>query len=375
MKPRILLAVLLFLHACSPLTPREEKPEIFKPGEKHIVIMHPTEANLERFLFLFREGIFPLPEDYRIVGVYHSEGTYDYSRSEKFIREQNTKNIALMELDASMDPDKLFEKNELTDSFREIFSQSEGIIFFGGPDLPPATYHKQFNLLTVVTDPNRHYLELSFLFHLLGGYQDTTFVPLLEENPQYRILGICLGMQTMNVASGGTMIQDIPSEVYGKKYVEEVLAMDQNQQHRNYYTYYRSDPEVTTGIYHQIRIEPESRLSGLIPEPEVFPFVLSSHHQAVSKKGKGFRATAWSMDGKIVEAMEHEVYPNVIGIQFHPEIPSIFEPENKITFRPGEEAGYSFMDLYPGDKGLNFHRNFWAFIGATYHNGEFVISE
>ncbi len=368
MKPRILFAVLLFLQACSPLTPREEKPEIFKIGEKHIVIMHPTEANLERFLFLTREGIFPLPEEYRIVGVYHSEGAYDYSRSEKFIREQNTKNIALMELDASMDPDKLFEKNELTDSFREIFSQSEGILFFGGPDIPPATYNKQFNLLTVVTDPNRHYLELSFLFHLLGGYQDTAFVPLLSENPGFSILGICLGMQTMNVATGGTMIQDIPSEVYGKKYVEEVLAMDQNQQHRNYYTYYRMDPEVSTGVYHQIRIEPDSRLSNLIAGPEEFPFVLSSHHQALSKKGKGFRASAWCMEEKIVEAIDHKVFPNVVGIQFHPEVPSIYQPESKITFRPGGKAEYSFADLYPDEKGLNFHKNFWEFIGSMYAN-------
>jgi hypothetical protein len=62
----------------------------------------------------------------------------------------------------------------------------------------------------VITDPHRHYLELSFLFHLLGGFQDESFLPLLEERPEYPVLGICLGMQSMNVATGGDMIRIFP---------------------------------------------------------------------------------------------------------------------------------------------------------------------
>ncbi len=49
------------------------------------------------------------------------------------------------------------------------------------------------------------------------------------------------------------------------------------------------------------------------------PFVATAHHQAIAKLGAGLRVTATSLDGKIVEAVEHTRFANVLGIQFHPE--------------------------------------------------------
>ncbi len=56
------------------------------------------------------------------------------------------------------------------------------------------------------TDPGRHFFEVSFLFHLLGGSRNESFKPLLDENPGYMVTGFCLGMQSMNVATGGILI-------------------------------------------------------------------------------------------------------------------------------------------------------------------------
>lgn len=332
-------------------------------AEKYIVIMHPTVGNINTWLYLTSEGILPVEPGTGVLGVYSEQGAYDYSQTADFLKQEGLDNIKLMGIETPFDPHFLFAENANSGLFRKIFGMAGGIIFFGGPDIPPATYGREMSLLTVVTDPHRHYLELSFLYHLLGGYQDEDFVPLMEENRDLPVLGICLGMQTMNVATGGTMIQDIPFEVYGKTTVEQVLAMDADRQHRNYWSAYRTDPEVGARSFHRILTEPDSHMGTVLGRSDVPPYILSSHHQALDLIGKGFRVTAWSMDKKVAEAIEHTRYPNVIGIQFHPEVSSLYMEEEKITFRPGEEAEHSFMDLYPGELGEDFHRNFWRHTG------------
>lgn len=332
--------------------------------EKHIVIMHPTVANINTWQFLVSEGILPVDSGTKVLGVYSEHGAYDYSQTSDHIRDRGLEHVTLLAIEAAVDPLSIFTENVNSEIFREIFTMASAIMFFGGPDIPPAVYGQEMSLLTVVTDPERHYLELSFLYHLLGGYQDEEFVPLLDENPGLPILGICLGMQTMNVATGGTMIQDIPFEVYGKTTIEQVLAMDQNQQHRNYYSAYSADPLMAARSFHRIEVVDGSHLAAVQRGIDVNPYILSSHHQALDVLGKGFRVSAWCMDGKVPEAIEHERYPNVIGIQFHPEVRSLYNKDSKIKLRPGETAENSFIDLYPGPMGEDFHINFWNYFGA-----------
>lgn len=354
------------LYACHTPPAVESGKLAFIEGEKHILLMHPTVNNLATFNYLTSEGIFTLPDDYRVVGVYHAEGRYDYSLSADYIRDEGLDHIALLGLDQELDQTGLFRENALTGVFSDLFSQSKGVIFFGGPDIPPAVYGEETDLLTVITDPYRHFLELSFLFHLLGGYQNDAHQALLESDPHYRILGICLGMQTMNVATGGTLVQDIPTEVYSLTSVEQVLGMDADQQHRNYHTHYSLDQGITSYIYHRIRMEEGSLHARITGMTDVFPVVMSSHHQAADKIGKGFRVAAWSMDGTIVEALEHAAYPNVVGVQYHPELRFIYEPGTKVRHIPGGEPEHAYLDLWPGDKGENFHRDFWKHIGVMY---------
>lgn len=358
------LWLLLLLQACSPGT--QTTYPIFVEGQKHLVIIHPTVANLKTIQYLVQEGIFPMEEDLRIVGVYHQSAAYDYKLSKKFLKENNMGHVALLGLETPLRPDELFRENHLTDGFREIFQQAYGIIFMGGPDIPPSVYGKPTNLLTVITDPHRHYFELSFLFHLLGGSQNEAYVPFLEQRPHLPVLGICLGMQSMNVATGGTLIQDIPTEVYGKFTVEDLVTMDANRLHRNNFNHLRSDPDIVAYSFHEILIEPGSHMEQVAGSHTLTPGILSSHHQAVLDLGKDFRITAWCMDKKIVEAIEHTRFPHVIGVQFHPEVNALYQKDTKIGFVPGEPARESFLDLFPGNKGEDFHRSFWLHFASLH---------
>jgi putative glutamine amidotransferase len=235
----------------------------------------------------------------------------------------------------------------------------------GGPDIPPILYGQSAHLLTRVTDPYRHYLELSFLFHLLGGSQDMHWDPYLEENPEYLISGICLGMQSLHVATGGTMVQDIPTELYGTWKVEDILNMPDDQKHRTYFDLDRPDgPKPTSYHFHRIRIQKGSFLDGLVSGQESLePLVLSSHHQAVEKKSGAWKTSAHSMDGKIVEAMEHKRFPRVVGVQFHPEKPGIFDPAIKHTNPGGEES--SFFEKVEETTSFDFHLAYWNWLGES----------
>ncbi|MDO4266621.1 MAG: gamma-glutamyl-gamma-aminobutyrate hydrolase family protein [Eubacteriales bacterium] len=110
------------------------------------------------------------------------------------------------------------------------------------------------------------------------------------------ILGICRGIQAVNVAFGGTLIQDIPSEV------KNAVLHDQDAPPSN--------------PCHFIDIEADSFLGGFMPQRTE---VNSFHHQAVAKLGTGLRVTAKSCDG-IIEALENTDGSPVIAVQWHPEM-------------------------------------------------------
>lgn len=334
-------------------------------GHRCIVLMNPTENNLKTIFYLIDNKIFPLPDDYHLVGLFHSSQWYDFSQSARVITESGRTNVFLH---ACIDTigNAVFSKNPCSDDYLQVFEGSEGIIFFGGPDIPPAIYGEETNLLTEISDYHRHTFEASFLFHLLGGYQDESYVPLLEKKPGYRILGICLGMQTINVATGGTLIQDIPSVVYNQKSVEQVLESRPDTRHRNYFTNFGTDDDLVWGEFHRIKITATGRLQSLMSGSGSNPYVLSSHHQAADRIGKGLIIAATSIDGKIVEGLVHEKYPNVMGVQFHPEPGFLYQPETKISIEPGQPASRSFIDLYGGEKGETFNRNIWKWLGEVY---------
>jgi len=331
-----------------------------KANEKTLLIMHPTVSNISGITTLIEEGIFPV-KDILLKGVYFEKEAYDYEASERFIKEHQL-NFELVKVEGEVKPDDLFGLNVLTKVFEQLFNESSGVIFYGGPDIPPSVYGEKTSTLTVITDPYRHYFEASFLFHLLGGSQDKNYLALLEKKPEYLIVGFCLGMQTMNVATGGTMIQDIPREVYKKTTVEDILLMPVEKRHRNYANNIEDDLQLFWGNIHPIKAKPDSWLikEGLI-NPGHFPGVVSSHHQAVDKIGLNFRLVATSMDGKIIEAVDHLKYPNVFGFQFHPEVLDIYNYDNSYRFAIGENEESLRSRIEKGG-GYEFHKALWNFF-------------
>ena len=160
--------------------------------------------------------------------------------------------------------------------FDELVAKLDVLVMTGGEDFDPARYNeKRSPKLGKVNSPRD-----DFDFRLLNA----------ARRRRLPVVGICRGCQLLNIAFGGSLWQDLPSEFP----VADV-------QHRN--------------VYHRISVEPGSRLAGVLNTTGLV--VNSFHHQAVKKTAPGFRVVATSEDG-VVEAIEGIDYP-AIGLQFHPE--------------------------------------------------------
>ncbi|MCK5138174.1 MAG: gamma-glutamyl-gamma-aminobutyrate hydrolase family protein [Bacteroidales bacterium] len=334
----------------------------FRAGAQDtLLLFHPTAYNLQVLQHLIDEGVFSM-DGYHLLGVYHELETYDYEQAEAYIAHHQTDNFSLHKIAGLLHTGDLFGGNACTEQYKHLFSISNGALFMGGPDIPPAIYNETVHLLTYVTDPFRHYCEASYLFHLLGGTQDPDWKPYMELKEDYLISGICLGMQTMNVATGGTMIQDIPTELYGIWSAEELLSLPPDQMHRNYADMINSEcNEPTSYHFHRVKLKNRSyliRKTGFKKASD--PLVLSSHHQAVEHLGNGWVVAAQSMDGKVIEAIEHEQYPFVFGVQFHPEKPGLFDPS--ILHPSTCNSFVNFEEVIKNTDSFSFHMAYWQYL-------------
>ncbi|MGZ5499277.1 MAG: gamma-glutamyl-gamma-aminobutyrate hydrolase family protein, partial [Candidatus Aminicenantales bacterium] len=313
------LALVLAMAAATPLACQTPDPDRYldgvaaRDGNVRLVIFNPETFNIRALATLRKNGVIDIP-NLTVVGVYHERQTGNFTESRKYVQENGLDWFKFHVVKAEISEPVLFKTNACTPDFDEIVKKADGVIFFGGPDIPPSVFGEKTLLLTDITDPYRHYLEASAVFHLLGGSQDAKFKPLLEGRPDFPVLGICLGFQTLNVGTGGTLIQDIWTEVYGKTTVEDVIALGPEQWHNNPYRILFPLDKLYGYNFHSLQLGD----NGLFVKVMGFkssdhPRILSSHHQALEKMGQGLVAIASSRDGKIVEAVEHKKYPNVLG--------------------------------------------------------------
>ena len=163
----------------------------------------------------------------------------------------------------------------------DILDGLDGLVLAGGDDCDPTVYGEERHPSVEPMDPRRQNNELA--------------LATLARERGIPTLGICLGVQVMNVAAGGSLIQDINSAV--RTDIEH--ASDPGDRHR-----------------HDVAIHAGTRL-GRILGAQNFN-VNSSHHQAIKGVGQGLRVTATAPDG-IIEGLEDPAHPFYLGVQWHPE--------------------------------------------------------
>jgi gamma-glutamyl-gamma-aminobutyrate hydrolase PuuD len=161
----------------------------------------------------------------------------------------------------------------------ETLDALDGVLFSGGADLDPASYGADAHPETNGVRPERDRAELA----LLEG-------ALARDMP---VLAVCRGVQVLNVARGGDLVQHLP-EVVG------------NESHRE-----------ARGVFseHPVRIEGGSRMCTVLGDRAP---VKSSHHQGLGRVGEGLREVAWADDGT-VEGLEDPQKRFALGVLWHPE--------------------------------------------------------
>ncbi|HOJ76930.1 MAG TPA: gamma-glutamyl-gamma-aminobutyrate hydrolase family protein [Bacillota bacterium] len=161
--------------------------------------------------------------------------------------------------------------------------QLDGLLLSGGGDIDPALYQEQrikSHRLTNV-DPEQDRFEIALFRYFLK-----------EKKP---ILAICRGMQILNVGLGGTLYQDLS------------LMISKVGSHQSKY--------LKKDLFHQVNFKEGTKIAKILGKTRI---VNSHHHQAVKKLGQGLIVSGHSTDG-VVEAIELEGEPWVVGVQWHPE--------------------------------------------------------
>ena len=161
-----------------------------------------------------------------------------------------------------------------------------GVVFSGGVDVAAWHYGEHVRIGHGAIDEERDRHELNLLRRVL--YQ--TNIP---------VLGICRGMQLLNIGTGGTLHQDLQTALksaFIAHSIPELLRMDT--------------------LIHEVNLNTGSKLHQIIGETRVM--VNSFHHQAVEELGNNFNASAFAPDG-VVEAIEMQGDRFVLGVQWHPE--------------------------------------------------------
>ncbi len=184
-------------------------------------------------------------------------------------------------------------------------------------------------------DPLRYGREPHRRLGSVHPLKDETDLLVLEEVERRAtpLLAICFGMQVWNVARGGTLIQDIPTEV------PDAIKHEQGAPRGR-----RS---------HRIRLAQESLIARLAGAEETV--VNSHHHQAIDTVGEHLRATAWTADGLMESLEETRAGRWGLGVQWHPEIEWEADAFSCAIFQAFIEAARLFRRADPADAAAERH--------------------
>jgi putative glutamine amidotransferase len=166
----------------------------------------------------------------------------------------------------------------------DVLDAVDGLVLAGGADIDPSTYGAERHPATINTRPERDVVEVALARRALE-----------RDLP---LLGICRGMQLLNVALGGTLIQHLPDDVGHTDHRRSLGSFD-NADH---------DVRLAEGSL-------AARAAG-----EILHTTRSHHHQGVDRLGEGLVATGWSVIDDLVEAAEVPGRAYALGVQWHPEV-------------------------------------------------------
>jgi len=176
---------------------------------------------------------------------------------------------------------------EINESPRQLVEQIDGLLLTGGGDVDPVLYREERHPSVEDAEPGRDEFEIDLARRAMQRH-----LP---------VLAICRGSQVLNVATGGTLVQDIPSAV------ETTLP--------------HSIVEPKNVIAHDVTVAAGSRLESVLGSAvsaERTCRVNSRHHQSVDRLGESLVASATAPDG-VIEAVEAPGEDFCVGVQWHPE--------------------------------------------------------
>jgi putative glutamine amidotransferase len=171
----------------------------------------------------------------------------------------------------------------------EVLAQLDGLLLAGGGDIDPTEYNGQPHPTIYRIDPERDQMELTLARRIVA-----------EQLPT---LCICRGLQVLNVALGGTLIEHVPDAV-GEAVIHRVRLREDGT-------------PFGQAVRHPVQVDANSQLGQILPQT-TFESV-SWHHQAAGRVAPGLQVTAQAADG-IIEALEMPDHPWLIAVQWHPEM-------------------------------------------------------
>lgn len=177
---------------------------------------------------------------------------------------------------------------------RELLGRFDGLLLVGGGDVEPWRFGQEPHERVSGLEPDRDAFETDLLHEADGRSMPA--------------LCICRGMQVLDVAFGGSLVQHLPDD-------------ERYQQH--------GTPNAGEELLHDVEVTPGSRVE-LATGARVFS-CSSHHHQGVERVGDGLMATGRSADG-LVEAIEREGDGWIVGVQWHPEDTAALDPAQQGLF-------------------------------------------
>ncbi len=184
-------------------------------------------------------------------------------------------------------------------TLREIYERLDGILLPGGVDINPREYGETVRPECGNLDPARDRVELQL-----------TRWAIEDGKP---LLGLCRGLQVINVAAGGTLWQDLAAQCVGSQKHDYFPTAGYDREHRA----------------HEVDVVAGTTLARFLESARV-P-VNSMHHQGIKQLGAGLRVAATAPDG-VIEAIEGDTAAFLVGVQWHPEVFEMTDPHSRHLF-------------------------------------------